>query len=72
MNVVNVCQKFIRSPLFGASALVLSGLHIAIMGFDGWLTPGDWYGGMPSISMVSIFVFLVGFIFYMLRQVKKG
>ncbi len=72
MDEVNGFQKFIRSPLFGVSALVLSGLHIAIMGFDGWLTPGDWHGGMPSISMVSIFVFLVGLIFYMLRQVKKG
>jgi len=71
MDRENRFQEFVRSPLFGISALVLSSIHITIMGFEGWLTPGEWHGGMPSISMVSVAVFLIGMVVFMTGQIRK-
>jgi hypothetical protein len=54
----------------GFTALTLSALHVAIMGFEGWLTPREWPGGMPSITMVSMVVFLTGIIVFLAGQSK--
>ncbi len=71
MDQENGFQNFVRSPFFGISALLISCLHIVIMGVEGWLTPREWHGGMPSITMVSTFVFLVGMLMYFSGQRKK-
>jgi len=71
MDEINGFHKVIRSPVFGITALTLSALHIAVLGFEGWLTPGEWHGGMPSVSMVSVSVFLIGFIVFTLGQSKS-
>ncbi len=71
MDQENGFQRFVRSPVFGISALSISCLHVAIMGFEGWLTPREWHGGMPSITMVSTFVFLLGIIFFLAGQAKS-
>jgi hypothetical protein len=71
MDEVNRFHRFIRSSLFGITALSLSALHIAVLGFDGWLTPRDWYGGMPSNSLVAVSIFLIGFIIFFLGQSKQ-
>jgi DMSO/TMAO reductase YedYZ heme-binding membrane subunit len=67
----NGFQKMVMSPAFGITALTLSALHVAIMGFEGWLTPREWHGGMPSISLVSLSVFLIGIIVFLARQEKR-
>ena len=67
----NGFQNFIRSPVFGLLALVLSVLHITIVGFSGWLTPGDWYGGMPSVSFLSAVFFLVALLVFLGGQLKS-
>ena len=68
---VNGFQKMVMSPTFGITALTLSALHVAIMGFEGWLTPREWHGGMPSITLVSVTVFVVGIIVFLIGQKKK-
>lgn len=42
-------------------ALVLGGLHLLFMGYEGWLKPGDWHGGLPPISLVAFAFFAVGY-----------
>ena len=71
MDQENGFQRFIRSPVFGISALLLSCLHVVIMGYEGWLTPRDWHGGMPSITMVSTFIFLLGLVVFLAGQPKS-
>lgn len=38
---------------WGRAVLWLSGAHVAVMGFAGWLTPAKWPGYMPPITMIS-------------------
>ena len=61
----------VMSPAFGIAALTLSALHVAIMGFEGWLTPKEWHGGMPSITMLSVAVFLAGILIFLVGQSKN-
>ncbi len=42
-------------------ALLLGGLHTFFMGYEGWLRPAGWHGGMPPISLVAFAVFAVGY-----------
>jgi hypothetical protein len=45
-----------RQKLF----LLLVGLHILFMGYNTWLTPGNWYGYFPPITLITfIMVFLL-------------
>ena len=36
-----------------AAVAALVALHAGAMGFDGWLAPGKWPGGMPPITLIS-------------------
>ena len=42
-------------------ALSLGGLHLAFMGYAGWLKPADWHGGLPPISLVAFVFFAIGY-----------
>jgi hypothetical protein len=67
----NRFQDWVRSPFFGITALTLSAIHITIIGFSGWLTPAEWHGGMPSVSMLSAIFFIIGMILFLAGQPKK-
>jgi len=67
----NGFQKLVMSPAFGITALSLSALHVAIMGFEGLLTPGEWHGGMPSITLVSVSVFVIALVVFAAGQKKS-
>jgi len=47
---------FITSRRFLLAALLLGIVHVFFMGYEGWLNPSDWHGGLPPISLVA-FVF---------------
>ena len=68
----NGFQRFVRSPLFGILALLFSALHLGIMGFSGWLTPMEWHGGMPSISLVSAAFFVIAMIMLLTGKARKS
>ena len=42
-------------------ASLLAAGHVTVMGFKGWLSPENWAGGMPPITMVAIAAFIIGF-----------
>lgn len=43
-------------------------LHTSIMGIGSWITPWEWYGYMPPISLVASLGFVVWFIFFLTRE----
>jgi hypothetical protein len=40
-------------PWYGRLVLLCGALHVLFMGYPTWLTPGDWYGHLPPITLVS-------------------
>ncbi len=43
-------------------ALVLGGLHLFFMGYEGWLKPAGWHGGLPPVSLIAFTFFAVGYV----------
>ncbi len=54
--------QFITSRKMLLFALVLGGLHLAFMGYEGWLEPAGWHGGLPPISLVAFSCFAIGYL----------
>jgi hypothetical protein len=54
--------QFITSRNFLLFAMLLSAVHLFFMGFEGWLSPAGWHGGLPPISLVALVVFAVGYL----------
>ena len=54
--------QFITSRKFLIVAMLFGALHIIFMGYEGWLKPEGWHGGMPPVSLVAIVVFAVSYI----------
>ena len=54
--------QFITSRKFMLVALILGGVHLFFMGYDGWLMPAGWHGGLPPISLVAFSFFAVGYV----------
>jgi len=40
----------------------LLAIHLFFMGFDGWMNPSKWYGGLPPISLVAFIFLLLAYI----------
>lgn len=53
--------KFITSRKILLLAMFLGAVHLFFMGFKGWIEPGEWYGGLPPVSMVAFIFFLLGY-----------
>ena len=54
--------QFITSRKFLLFALTLGGVHLVFMGFDGWINPASWHGGIPPVSLVAITVFVAAYV----------
>jgi hypothetical protein len=54
--------QFITSRNFMLFALILGGVHVVFMGYEGWLNPTGWHGGMPPVSLVAFAVFATGYV----------
>ncbi len=53
---------FITSRKFLLFALLLGGVHLFFMGYEGWLNPASWHGGIPPVSLVAFAFFAVGYV----------
>lgn len=60
--------EFVTSRRVLIWALSLGGLHLAFMGFSGWLNPAGWHGGLPPISLVAFAFFTIGYILNLLGR----
>lgn len=54
--------QFITSRTFLLWAMLLGASHIIFMGYQGWMNPDGWHGGIPPVSLVAISVFALGYI----------
>ena len=54
--------QFITSRKFLIWALLLGGVHLVFMGYEGWMNPSGWHGGIPPVSLVAISFFAVGYL----------
>lgn len=60
--------KFITSRQFILPAMLTSVLHLFFMGYRGWLSPADWQGGLPPISLVSFAFFVAAYVINLLGR----
>lgn len=51
----------LTSRRFLVWALLLGGVHVFFMGFQGWMRPAGWHGGLPPISLIAFTLFVVGY-----------
>ena len=54
--------KFITSRKVILVAMFFTAAHIFFMGYQGWLTPQNWPGGLPPITLVSFIIFIIAYI----------
>ena len=54
--------QFITSRTFLIWAMLLGGVHLVFMGYEGWMNPSGWHGGIPPVSLVAISFFAVGYL----------
>ena len=54
--------RFITSRKFMLFALLLGAAHLFFMGYEGWLKPAGWHGGLPPISLVAFTFFAIGYV----------
>jgi DMSO/TMAO reductase YedYZ heme-binding membrane subunit len=59
---------FITSRKFLLLAMTLGAAHLVFMGYEGWLDPSGWQGGIPPISLVAITVFVIGYVINLLGR----
>ena len=54
--------SFITSRKFLLVALLLGAIHLFFMGYEGWIAPEAWNGGLPPISLVAFVFAAVGYV----------
>jgi len=60
--------QFITSRKFLLVALTLGGIHLFCMGYEGWLAPAGWNGGMPPVSLVAFTCFVAMYVVNLLGR----
>jgi len=60
--------QFITSRKFLLIALTLGGIHLFFMGYEGWLAPAGWNGGMPPVSLVAFACFVAMYVVNLLGR----
>jgi hypothetical protein len=54
--------QFITSRKFMLFALLLGAAHLFFMGYEGWMQPAGWHGGLPPVSLVAFAFFAVCYV----------
>ncbi len=54
--------RFITSRNFLLIAGLFALMHLFFMGYNGWLTPSNWPGGLPPISLIGFVIFALGYV----------
>ena len=54
--------KFITSRKVILMAMVFTAAHIFFMGYQGWMTPKNWLEGLPPITLIAFFIFIITYI----------
>jgi hypothetical protein len=60
--------QFITSRRFMLVAMILGGAHLFFMGYEGWLNPSGWHGGIPPVSLVAFAFFAAAYVVNLLGR----
>ena len=60
--------RFITSRKFMLFALLLGAAHLFFMGYEGWIRPAGWHGGLPPVSLVAFVLFGAGYVVNLLGR----
>ncbi len=60
--------QFITSRRFMLVAMILGGAHLFFMGYEGWLNPSVWHGGIPPVSLVAFAFFVAAYVVNLLGR----
>ena len=60
--------QFITSRTFLLWAMLLGASHVFFMGYEGWLSPAGWHGGIPPVSLVAFAFFAIVYIVNLLGR----
>jgi len=60
--------QFITSRKFLLAAMLLAAAHLFFMGYQGWLNPSGWHGGLPPVSLVAFVIFATGYVVNLLGR----
>ena len=60
--------QFITSRQFMLVAMILGGAHLFFMGYEGWLNPSGWHGGIPPVSLVAFAFFVAAYVVNLLGR----
>ncbi len=60
--------RFITSRKFLLTAMLLGAVHLFFMGYEGWLNPSGWHGGLPPVSLVAFTFFTAGYVVNLLGR----
>ena len=60
--------RFITSRKFLLTAMLLGAVHLFFMGYEGWLNPSGWHGGLPPVSLVAFAFFSTGYVVNLLGR----
>ena len=63
--------RFITSRKVTIYAIFMAGVHLFFMGYEGWLEPGGWHGGLPPISLIAFIIFLFGFVINLIGRADR-
>ncbi len=50
--------------------LIFAGLHLFFMGIDGWISPMDWNGHLPPITLIG-FILIIILLFFPSKNLYK-
>jgi hypothetical protein len=70
-NEKSTFSPWFKGRIFLLALLGFSALHLFFMGFKGWLSPSDWHGGLPPISLLGFVCLLISFVLHIIPKKRK-
>lgn len=54
-------MRFMNSRKTLLTSFLFTAFHLFMMGYEGWMRPQDWHGGLPPITLVCFVIFAAGY-----------
>jgi DMSO/TMAO reductase YedYZ heme-binding membrane subunit len=67
-NDKSTFSPLFKGRIFWLALMGFSTLHLFFMGFKGWLSPSDWHGGLPPISLLGFVCLLISFVLHIIPK----
>jgi hypothetical protein len=62
-NFSGVYIKFKNKAFIARIFFTLVSVHLFVMGYNGWIEPGTWPGGLPPITLLSFIISILPIVF---------